>query len=280
MRILLLGAGGALGSTIMQTFSDDTIITAGRGDLQVSRGDCIRALVEKAQPDCVINCAADTNVEGAEMDPSDSFAANVILPELAATACRKANAILVHYSSTGCYGSWKSTAYDEADEPRPTTAHHVHKLAGERAVRASNCDAIVIRTGWLFGGVKQSRRNFVWRRIDEASSNSEIYSDPFQIGNPTYVVDLAEQTRSMLRMNLRGTFNCVSQPAVNRQRFVEAIVEASGVKCSVRSAEKPFPRLAKVSPNEAAINRKLELLGADRMPTWTSSLKSYISSSR
>ena len=279
MRILVLGSGGLLGSALADNFADHVVSTAGRRELQTSRPKEIWDLISEARPDWVINCAADTNVDVAEDDSAGSFAANVVLPELLAAACLRGGSVLVHFSSTGCYGSWKKEAYDESDSTRPTTTHHRHKLAGEKAVRESGCAALIVRTGWLFGGARDNKRNFVWRRIDEASGKREIFSDPFQSGNPTCISDLAVQVGLMLNMQLRGTYNCAGQPPTTRLEYVRRIVAHIGFDCVVKPTLEPFTRRAKVSPNEMAVNRKLSALGADRMPSWTSSLKSYIDSS-
>ena len=87
----------------------------------------VAALMAALRPGVVINCAADTDVEGAERDPGGSLAANALLSGLLAEACGRTGAVLVHLSSTGCYGTGATHPYVEDDPPEPTTVHHAHK---------------------------------------------------------------------------------------------------------------------------------------------------------
>jgi dTDP-4-dehydrorhamnose reductase len=233
-------------------------------------------LVREHSPEIVINCAAHTDVEGAERDPAAAMAANGLLPGLLATACRRQGATLVHVSSTGCYGDWKSGPYGEDDDVRPTTAHHRSKMSGERAVRHGGCEFLILRTGWLFGGRPGQAKNFVWNRLVEARSKPGMLSDPFQHGNPTFVGQVAEQCLVLLGLGIRGTFNCVSGPGTSRLDYVREIVSAAGLPCRVEPSAEPFRRLAAVSPNETAVNGRLDLLGLNRMSPWSEALGRYV----
>lgn len=277
MRILVLGAGGLLGSAFVEHFRHHDVVMAGRDRLSGAVPDGVSALVETSAPDVVVNCAADTDVEGAEHDPAASEMANKRLPGLLAAACKRAGVVLVHLSSTGCYGTAKNEPYVETDEAQPTTTHHRHKLGGEQQLLASGCEVLILRTGWLFGGKPAQPKNFVWNRLVEARTKMRMASDPFQRGNPTYVGDVARQCASLLERKVRGTFNCVSGPAATRLDYVRAIVRISGLPCEVVASETPFKRLAQVSPNEAAENRGLRDLGLDLMPPWPQALPAYIS---
>lgn len=251
-------------------------LAAGRDCLDVTRPGNIHELVAGARAEIVINCAAHTDVDGAERDPDAAFAANAVLPGIVATACRRSGATLLHLSSTGCYGNWKSTAFTDEDEPQPTTAHHRSKVSGERAVRESGCEHLILRAGWLFGGSAAQKKNFVWHRLLEARSRDVLTSDPHQHGNPTLVDDLAAQALHLVGQPVRGTFNCVSGPGVSRFEYVREIVRVSGLPCTVERSTAPFRRTAPVSQNEMAVNYRLGLLGLDAMPSWKTSLARYV----
>ncbi len=273
MTILVLGAGGLLGGAFVDTYRGERVIAAGRRELaEYGTHD----LVRRADAALVINCAADTDVEGAERDPTPSHAANAVLPGLLAEACAGTGAVMVHISSTGCYGIGKQQPYSEEDTPEPTTAHHRHKIEGEERVRATGCDALILRTGWLFGGRPAQPKNFVWNRIMEATTKPRLSSDPFQIGNPTFVGDVARQVALLLDRGVRGLVNCVSAPSASRLDYVRAIVAASGLPCEVVAADAPFKRLARVSPNEAAETRRLDALGLNIMPAWGEALPRFV----
>lgn len=276
--VLIAGGSGMLGSGFASRHPGAVLI--GRPELDIGRVGVIHAAVANSNARWVINCAAHTDVDGAEKDSDDAWRVNAVLPGIMGTACRKAGATLVHFSSTGAYGDWKADAYAEDDPLRPTTMHHRSKAAGEVAVRESGCDHLIVRTGWLFGGRPGQPKNFVWKRIVEAVGQSRIEGDPGQRGNPTAVSDVVMQTLAVLESGYRGTVNLVSQGSATRLDYVRRIVCSAGLQCAVSPADKPFIRAARVSPNEAAVNRRLQLLELDRMPAWEDAVDRYVAELR
>ena len=272
MTVLVTGAGGMLGSAFITAVQGD-VRTAGRNLLDVRRPGDVQALVDGV--DVVVNCAAHTDVDAAERDEDEALAANAILPGLLATACRRAGATLVHFSSTGCYGDWKSDPYTEDDPVRPTTAHHRSKAAGEQAVRDSGCEHLIFRTGWLYGGPPGGAKNFVWKRQVEARGAEIMTSDASQKGVPTFAPVVASEALAVLASGVRGTFNLVAGGSASRFEYVAEIIRASGLPCTVQPGS-AFRRAAPVSANETAVNRKLRLLGLDRMTQWAEPLAEYV----
>jgi dTDP-4-dehydrorhamnose reductase len=275
MKALLTGSGGLLGGAFLQELAGCEVTTVGRERLDVSRPSEVMSLLDASRPDVVINCAAHTDVEGAERDPNSAFAINGLLPGLLAAACRSSGATLVHISSTGCYGEGKSEPYTEEDLVQPTTTHHRSKVAGEQAVQEAGCRHLILRTGWLFGGRPSHSKNFVWKRLAEARQTERITTDASQRGNPTYAPDVARRALELLDIGLRGKFNVVATGTASRYEYVARIVAAAGLPCDVRPGP-AFERLAKVSMNEAARNYRMELLGLEPMPLWTDSLTRYV----
>ncbi|WP_198045789.1 SDR family oxidoreductase [Novosphingobium aquimarinum] len=227
------------------------------------------------QPDWVIHCAAHTDVEQAERDPDTDYRANVALPARLAELCAQAGAGLVHVSSTGCYGAWKDTPYVETDRGQPTTVHHRHKLAGEQAVRQSGCRHIIVRTGWLFGGDAAGPKNFVWKRIIEARQTAQMASDTSQRGVPTNCTDLARQIVHLIEAGGQGLYNATAGGSASRYDYVAEIVRLAQIECRVVPGP-AFPRLAPVSPNETAINQRLDDEGMNLMRDWRDGLADYV----
>lgn len=272
--IVLAGAGGMLGSAFRRSSLADRLVCLGRDQLAVDRPRALHDTIAALQPSLVINCAADTDVEGSEENTSRAFAVNALLPELIAQSCRRLGSKLLHFSSTGCYGDYRRTPYGDYDPLRPTTVHHKAKAAGEEAVRSVCPDSLILRLGWLYGGKEGHRKNFVWARINEARGATEMVSDPSQTGTPTHVDDVVAQCLLLLEHNIAGTMNCVAAGAVSRFEYVMRIVELAGL--SIRLRPKLFVRRAPVSPNEAATNEKLALLGLNIMPVWDEALARYV----
>lgn len=273
MRLITLtGSNGLLGNAFKQAIPEPERVCLTRADLSL---DALAATILRLVPAVVVNCAAATNLETAEQDPTEDTQVNAHLPALLADACKQAGALLVHFSSTGCYGNWKSAPYNETDELRPTTVHHRNKADGEAAIRRSGCRHLILRTGWLYGGTPAFAKNFVWKRLLEAHGKTDMTSDASQRGNPTYVGDLVRQTMTLLDTSQTGTFNVVAKGVASRFEYVKAIVDAARLPCKV-SPGPAFARLAKVSPNEGAVNTRLQMLNLDVMPDWRASLSDYV----
>jgi dTDP-4-dehydrorhamnose reductase len=277
MKVLLLGAGGMLGASFARSLDSAGLAVAHRDQLKLDGGRTLRQLVHESGAEVVINCAAHTDVDGAEDAPELAFQVNSLLPGLAAQACRSAGALLVHVSSTGCYGAAKlDSPYTEEDPLAPMTVHHRAKASGEAAVREAGCEHLILRTGWLFGGAPGARKNFVWNRLIEARGAASLTSDPWQFGNPTHGCDVVAQALDLVGRQLRGTYNCVAGGRASRFEYVAEIVAAANLECPVVRSAEPFRRRAPVSANESAINWRLGLLGLDKMPSWREALRSYV----
>ena len=274
--IILTGASGLLGSTFACGLGGP-LVCLGRDSLDPAiPGEVIRQ-VAALRPSLVINCAADTDVEGAEVAPERAFAVNATLAEALARGAAESGAPLVHFSSTGCYGEAKVQPYTETDPLRPTTVHHRSKAEGEVRVLAAYRRALVLRLGWVFGGVPGQRRNFVWARLMEAKGKMEIGSNPVQMGCPTGAADVVAQTLALLATDSVGVFNVVGTGApASRFDYVSAILAASD--STTRIVPVKFTRHAPVAANESAVNARLDALGLAIMPFWRDSLAAYVRS--
>jgi dTDP-4-dehydrorhamnose reductase len=275
--IVLTGAHGVLGSAFAQRLPARRLVMLTRQDLDPADPAGIRRRMLGLTPSLVINCAADTDVEGAEAAPERAFAVNVTLAAAVAQGAAETGAAMVHFSSTGCYGDWRDDPYAETDALRPTTAHHRSKAEGEAAVLRAHPAALVLRLGWIFGGRRGQRRNFVWSRLCEARDRVEISADPAQRGCPTSAADVVAQTLALLEAQAAGVFNCVGNgPAARRLDYVSAILAAADSDTRVVPVD--FLRRARVSPNEMAVNARLRAMGLDHMPPWRQSLAGFVRS--
>lgn len=276
-RIVLLGAGGLLGSAFARRWQDRPGLIALGRDITGETSRLVAALAE-IRPDLVVNCIANTDAEGAETAEALSYAVNAELPAAVAAQCERMGATLLHFSSTGCYDGATKARPSEYSPLLARTVHHRSKIAGERAVVASGCRHLILRLGWLYGGDAALRKNFVAARIREAraaaAEGRTVTSNAFQIGSPTLVDDVVRQSEFALQEGLTGIFNCVADGAVSRYEYVAAIIAAAGINCRLEPGR--FPRRAPVADNESAINLKLLARGADRMPDWLLPLQRYV----
>lgn len=281
MKVAITGVNGLLGSTLFNKAYSYGLqaIQLSRNDIQSKIGlDTLCKFLSDLDCSVLIHCAANTNVDACEDDRLGCYRDNVLLTEKLAMACQINNIKLVFISSTGIYGDYQDAPYCEYDSVFPTTMHHQSKWLAEKLIPITVKDYLIIRTGWLFGGDWNMPKNFVANRIKEAiSSKGHIYSDTTQIGNPTFVGDLACRIYDLVNRNYSGTFNCVNEGSASRYEYVTEIIKLSGLEVNVLPVDgTEFKRKAKVSHNESAINFKLREFGIDSMPNWTFSLSAYI----
>lgn len=279
MRLLITGAAGMLGSAVQEALkSDFEIIAASRAELNIQSFGEAKEYLQQIKPQIILHAAAYTNVEEAERQPQECYRANYNGTLNLVNAAKEFQSKFIYISSTGCYGSYQHEPYAEYNEVVPLTVYHHSKYLGEKVVSDLCTDFLILRTGWLFGGSTEHKKNFVYNRFKDALSKDEIYSDPFQTGNPTNTADVAKQIKLLIANNISGTFNVVAGGSCTRYEYVKEIVAAYGLNCIVKPTDKPFERLAKVSPNEAAVNFNLEQMGLNNMPHWKESLHQYIAS--
>lgn len=279
MKVLVSGSSGLLGSALVQAAPrfGHLAMPLKRTELNWREPLANRALFGGV--DIVIHAAANTNVEQCEKEPDACYRDNALLTEMIAAASADNGCKLVLISSSGIYGTHKTAPYCEYDDVVPTTHHHRSKLLAEQHVLRHCPDALIVRTGWLFGGAPDNPKNFVMRRIEEARAAGQgaVSSNQQQRGNPSYVRDVARRIFQLLGLQQVGVFNVVGSGVASRFDYVSAIIQLSGLANDVvPAAASQFQRLAQVSDNEAALNWKSGLIGLAPMPDWRESLGKYL----
>jgi len=244
MNVMITGASGLLGSTFMAVLGAQghNVEPLSYEKLGIYPPHKIAKLLSGV--DLVIHSAANTNVEQCEIDPDQCYRDNFLLTDLVASACKIKGVQLVYISSTGVYGDYQTYPYKEYSVTKPTTHHHRAKLLGEQSVISASDHNLILRTGWLFGGSFDNKKNFVARRIEEAQisslSGKTIFSNNDQIGSPTYTVDVATRLLSLVDDGHQGIFNVVNEGCVSRFDYVKAIMEISGLAVNVEQTNSEF----------------------------------------
>src|SRR5579884_3169966 len=154
MRLLITGAAGMLGSDV-RTAAESAgheVVALARAELDVSDREAVLAAVAEARPDAIVNCAAYTNVDGAQADPDAAGAVNALAPGFLAEAAASASAWLVHVSTDYVFDGTKTTPYLESDPTGPRSVYGSTKLLGEQAIAIAAPGAhTIVRSSWLFG---------------------------------------------------------------------------------------------------------------------------------
>ena len=242
------------------------VIALARADLDIADADAVRAAVAEARPDAVINCAAWTDVDGAE---AEEEAATRINGDGAGNLAAAAP-FLVHVSSDYVFDGTATEPYTEGDPTGPRTAYGRSKLAGEHAVAEQGQHAIV-RTAWVFG---PHGKNFVATMLKLAEDRDEVNVVADQIGCPTFTGHLAPALVEIAEQRLGGILHVAGGGQCSWQEFAQAAFEEAGTGTTanpVTTAE--FPRPA---PRPA-----WSVLGTERddailLPPWQDHVRTYL----
>lgn len=209
MKILLLGANGQLGQTFLEDgrlAETGTLVSATRDGTLVSGGTCecvdllsttsLEALLNRVEPDLIVNTAAYNAVDRAEDEPDQAMRVNsAAVWEMGAWASRH-GARMVHYSSDYVFDGEKTSPYQPHDPTHPLGAYGRSKQQGERALIESGAGHLIFRTSWVyspFGG------NFLKTMLRLAGDRDEIRVVADQHGAPTSASLIVEGTLAALR---------------------------------------------------------------------------------
>lgn len=238
-------------------------------DLDVTDPGAVRAAVAASGPDVAINCAAYTNVDGAE---SDEDAAEAINATGAGNVAR-AGVRTVHVSTDYVFDGSKASPYVEDDPVGPRSAYGRTKLAGEREVALAGAEHAIVRTAWLFGA---GGPNFVETMLRLAGERGEVAVVTDQVGCPTFTGHLAGALVDLAEREGPGIHHVAGAGSCSWNAFAKEIFRQAGVDCAVAGATSE--QMARPAPRPA--NSVLHATRSDTpyLPSWEDGLASYLAS--
>ena len=271
-NILLIGSNGQVGWELRRTLAPLGPVTAlDRQSLDLTNLASLRAIIEAARPDIIVNAAAYTAVDQAESEPELAMQINAAAPAAIAEAACTLGSLLVHYSTDYVFDGTKAGAYTEEDTPNPINVYGKSKLAGELAIQASGCRHLIFRTSWVYG---LHGKNFL-RTIQRLSAEREelrVVDD--QIGAPTWSRMIAETTALALHgLYTSGLYHLSAAGSASWHGFAQAILDAQywrGKLVPIRTSEYPLP--ARRPMNSVLDNGKLARDFALASPDWRAAL--------
>jgi dTDP-4-dehydrorhamnose reductase len=248
MRLLVTGAAGMLGRDVVAAAggAGHEVAALARADLDITDADAVRAAIAAARPDAVINCAAWTDVDGAEAAEAAATAVNGDGAGHVAAAAAEAGALTVQVSSDYVFDGEATEPYTEDAPTAPRSAYGRSKLAGEHAVQAAGGRSAIVRASWLFG---PHGRNFVdtMRRLGAERDELAVVDD--QVGCPTYTGHLAPALVAIAERGPTGVLHVAGGGRCSWFELAVATFEETGLACRVRpqstaDAGRPAPRPA------------------------------------
>ena len=188
-RIIIVGAGGRLGAALMREWRDKFDCAGfNHGQLDLKDPDIIRSVLKPLEFDCLVNCAAQTNVDRCETHREEAFLINAEAPRLLAEICRAKAVRMVHISTDYVFDGEKRTPYSEEDDARPISVYGESKREGEVGVTDTDPRHLVLRVSWVFG---PDRPSFVDNMIERARTESQVAAIADKFSSPTYTKDIA-----------------------------------------------------------------------------------------
>jgi dTDP-4-dehydrorhamnose reductase len=271
MKILLLGANGQLGRTFLDqgdlaarghvvAASRDGVLTDGRrGEIaDLAAPASLAALLDRVQPDVIINAAAYTAVDRAEQEPDLATRVNGEAVAVLGAWAKAHAALVVHYSTDYVFDGGQSHPYAVDAPTAPLGAYGRSKLAGEQALRDSGADHLILRTAWVYAAHGQ---NFLRTMLRLGSERDELRVVADQHGAPTdtalivraslAALDRWQQADSLQRRRLSGTHHLVASGATTWHGFASAIFEQAAARGLITRIPRVIPIVSADFPTPA-----------------------------
>jgi dTDP-4-dehydrorhamnose reductase len=273
VKLLVTGAAGMLGRDVMLAAGNagHDVVGFGRAELDVTDPAAVAKKFDLERPDVVINCAAWTDVDGAEAAEEAAFAVNGTGAGNVAAAAGEVGASVVYVSSDYVFDGAKGAPYVESDQPAPLSAYGRTKLAGEEATVAANKRHFIVRSAWLFG---IAGPNFVETMLRLAGDHGEVLVVRDQVGSPTYTWHLAYGIVRLIEGIEFGIHHMAAAGQCSWYEFAREIFEQAKVECKVLSiTTEEFGRPAPRPPFSALTSQREHAI---RLPSWQDGLAGYL----
>lgn len=283
MNILVTGANGMLGNTIQlvaRHSKDNYIFTdvcEGYQKLDITNLEDIRKAVKKHNIECIINCAAWTNVDAAETAGDIVETLNATAPENLAKAMKEVDGLLVHVSTDYVFGGDPyNTPCKEDQKGIPTGVYGLTKLHGEEKIQAVGGKYIIARTAWLYG---EFGKNFVKTMMNLTATKPELKVVFDQCGTPTYAVDLANAIFDIVENRKyegnTGIYHFSNEGVCSWYDFAKKIAELAGnTACNIQPCHSDeFPSPVKRPAYSVFDKTKIKETFGTNVPYWADSLK-------
>jgi len=232
MKILLFGKYGHLGWELRRTLATLGEVTAlDLPEVDFTHLDHLPEIVQRYQPQVIVNAAAYTAVDRAESEPERADAVNHLAPEILASKAAEINAAFIHFSTDYVFDGTKGSPYEESDTPHPLNVYGESKLNGEKAVQSIDFAYLILRTSWVYS---MRRESFVSKVLGWARQNETMRIVSDQIANPTWSRMLAEVISQLLARpgkdvvewtyERRGLYHLAGSGVTSRLGWAQAIL--------------------------------------------------------
>ena len=289
MQILVTGANGQLGNEMRivakgskdKYIFTDVVEVEGQETtiLDITDLDAIRKMVSDNDVKVIVNCAAWTNVDGAEGPEKYALVEklNAAAPENLAIAMKEVGGLLVHISTDYVFGGDPyNTPCKEDQKGTPTGVYGMTKLHGEQAIQKTGVDYLIFRTAWLYS---EFGKNFVKTMLNLTATKLQLKVVFDQVGTPTYAYDLAKVIFDIIENRKfegnTGIYHYSNEGVTSWYDFTKLIAEIAGNKeCDIQPCHSDeFPSPVKRPAFSVLDKTKVKETFGIKVPYWTDSLK-------
>lgn len=276
MNILVTGANGQLGNEMRVVAAEQKQLAyyfTDVAELDICNEQAVEHFVAERAIDCIVNCAAYTNVNKAEEDAVLCDKLNHLAPANLARVAAKYRIGLVHVSTDYVFNGEHHVPYREDDATCPNSVYGTTKLAGEEAIRTIHPEAVIIRTAWLYSSFGD---NFVKTMLRLGKEREELGVVFDQIGTPTYARDLARAIQHIIGSDVvPGIYHYSNEGVCSWYDFTKAIFDLAGIStCCLKplhTDEYPTPA---ARPHYSVLDKtKIKQTYGVEVPHWIDSLR-------
>ena len=273
MKAMILGATGLLGKALMREWGGDEVVGLGSKDVDIRDASKVRAVVDRARPECIVLAAAYTDVDGCESHSDLAFAVNRDGPVNVAEAARRTGAKLLFVSTDYVFDGKNTSPYEVGDARNPQGVYGRSKAEAEVRLLEVLPECCIARISWLFG---TGGKCFPDTILKLAASRPVLDVVNDQRGCPTYSVDLSKAIIGLCRNQASGIVHVTNAGDCSWFEFAREIVKDAGLAAEVRPVSSqqmarpaPRPAYSVLSP------KSLQRYGIV-MPTWQDALRRYL----
>ncbi len=281
MRILITGSKGQLGQEFnrLKSSSKHEFLFTDLNQLNICSIDSINSYMSDIKVDCIINCAAYTDVRKAEVERKKAFDVNSSGVKNLVVYCEKTQTRLIHFSTDYVYNSLNKKPINEDELIDPQNYYGYSKREGEKHIENSKVESIVIRTSWLYS---KYGNNFVNAIIDKSKTGENLKVINDQFGCPTYAKDLALAVIQILESDniidkKAKIFNYSNTESTNWFDFAKKILKLYGSKNKIEPVDSEYFK-DEVKRPKFSITSKQKIIDTFNLEinNWDSSLTNYI----
>lgn len=288
-KIYVAGCGGMLGKAIHDVFEKKYILKCTDKDVNE---DWIEYLdfrnfeeyendVINFNPDFLFHIGAFTDLEYCETHEDETYLNNAMCVEQAVRIANKLDIPIIYISTAGIFDGSKEY-FDDWDTPNPMDVYARAKYIGERYVVENAKRYIVFRAGWMMGGGRKKGKKFIEKLIQQIENgNNTLYIVNDREGTPTYTYDFANTLLGVVENEYWGLYNCVCGGMTSRVDVAQYLIRLIGLedKITIQEVSSDYFKNVYFAPRpqcERLINKKLSILGMNKMRDWRVCLQEYI----